>query len=106
MAVSEPTDSQYRALLDISKSIALHRDLASRLRAVVRADGVIIRLHDAARNTMRAHVTAHPSFIPAFARGTPIPMEGTTGGVAFTTGRPVFINKPDFERFNSEYASY
>jgi hypothetical protein len=33
-------------------------------------------------------------------------MEGTTGGVAFTTGRPVFLNKPDFERFNSVDASY
>ncbi|MGA9770988.1 MAG: hypothetical protein WBV94_18280 [Blastocatellia bacterium] len=50
-----PTASQYRALLEISESIARHRDFASllrdlamHLRSVVQFDGVSIVLYDAA----------------------------------------------------------
>src|ERR1044072_534032 len=57
---NEPTVSQYRALLDIAESIALHRDMASlmrdlsrHLRTVVQFDGVSIVLYDAALGKMR-----------------------------------------------------
>jgi formate hydrogenlyase transcriptional activator len=54
---------RYRALLEVSESIALHRgladlfhELATRLHHVVRFDFLTLLLHEPARNTMRLHI--------------------------------------------------
>ncbi|MEK6324754.1 MAG: biotin/lipoyl-binding protein [Acidobacteriota bacterium] len=78
--------------------------ISASLRRVVQHDVSGIGLYDPEAGELRAHVLEHPGDLPAFARGTPIPMEGTTGGVAFTTGQPVFVEdmmKPTKRRLKS-----
>src|ERR671927_476971 len=80
----QPTVAQYQALLEVSESIALHRDLASllrdlarHLRSVVECEGITILLHNPERDTMRLLVVesildkraALPDELPA--DGTP-----------------------------------
>ena len=70
---------QYVALLAVSEAIvaqrelqALIRDLAGRLRPLVRFDRLVVALHDAASNTLRLHVLEHVDRAqPAVAAGTP-----------------------------------
>ena len=107
----ERDHERIRLLLDINNAVVSHLALdelfhviSLSLRKVVPHDVSGIGLYDAESGQLRSHVLEYPVDLPNFARGTPIPMEGTTGGVAFTTGRPVFVDKPDFERFNSDYA--
>src|ERR1051325_5360004 len=100
-----------RLLLDINNAVVSHLDLnelmhviSESLQRVVPHDVSGIGLYDPEAGELRAHVLEYPGDIPAYARGTVIPLEGTTGGVAFTTGKPVFVKRPDFETFNSVYA--
>jgi formate hydrogenlyase transcriptional activator len=100
-----------RLLLEVNNAVVSHLSLdelmhaiSESLQRVVPHDISGIGLYDPQSGQLCSHVTEYPSHLPNFARGTPIPMEGTTGGVAFTTGQPVFIGKPDFERFHSDYA--
>jgi hypothetical protein len=59
---------QYQALLEVSQSIASHRDLAALCRdlaehlpRVVSFDSLWLVLHDPARNRMRLHVLEGPA---------------------------------------------
>jgi GAF domain len=62
-----------------------------------------VALYDSDAGVLRAHVLEYLKPLPNFAPGTPIPMQGTTAGLAFTTGQPVFVDKPDLERFTAQY---
>jgi len=100
-----------RLLLDINNAVVSHLDLdkllhviSGSLRKVVPHDISGIGLYDAESGELRAHVLEYPQALPNFARGTVIPLEGTTGGLAFTTGVPVFIDRPDPERFYADYS--
>ncbi|HKY05772.1 MAG TPA: sigma 54-interacting transcriptional regulator [Blastocatellia bacterium] len=94
---AEPSVSQYRALLEVSESIAhyrdmrsLARDLAIHLRGVVKFDGIIILLQDSERNTMRAHVVESMIDL-TFPVPVELPGEGTPGGWAWQTQQPVLV---------------
>src|SRR5215471_4777174 len=100
-----------KLLLDINNAVVSHlalneliHSISESLKRVVPHDISGISLYDPDAGVLRAHVLEYQEALPNFARGNPIPMEGTTGGLAFTTGEPVFVDKPDLERFNSEYA--
>jgi formate hydrogenlyase transcriptional activator len=73
---------QYQALLEVSHSIASHRDLTAlfrdlveRLPRVVSFDSLWLVLHDSARNRMRLHVLEGPA--RAVAEETAWPLERT-----------------------------
>lgn len=102
-----------KLLLAVNNAVVAHLDLeellaavSASLRQVVAHDVSGIALYDPASDQLRAHVLGggDRASAPYFARGVPIPFSGTTGGEAFTTGQPVFANKPDFARFHSDYA--
>src|SRR6185369_11973243 len=100
-----------RLLLDINNAVVSHLDLdkllhviSGSLRKVVPHDISGIGLYDAESGELRAHVLEYPQALPNFARGTVIPLEGTTGGLEFTTGVPVFIDRHDPERFYADYS--
>jgi formate hydrogenlyase transcriptional activator len=63
-----------------------------------------VGLYDQKSDRLIAFSTQFPQGHPYREKGVQIPFEGTTGGLAFTTGQPVFVDKPDPERFNSHYA--
>ena len=60
MSVIEPLAEQYRALLEVSESIAAHHDLpdvfralAQRLPRVLKFSSMVLGLHDPSKNVMR-----------------------------------------------------
>jgi formate hydrogenlyase transcriptional activator len=63
-----------------------------------------VGLYDQKSEQLIAFSTQFPPGHPFRDKGISIPFEGTPGGLAFTTGQPVFLDKPDPERFNSHYA--
>ena len=85
---------RYRALLEVSESIALHRDLADlfhdlagRLHRVVRFDFLSLVLHEPSRGTMRLHVleTLEPAAIEA---GMESHISEGPAGIVWQTQRP------------------
>src|SRR5215471_12165995 len=100
-----------KLLLDINNAVVSHlalneliHSISESLKRVVPHDISGISLYDSEAGVLRAHVLEYPDDLPIFARGTPIPMEGSPAGLAFTTGQPVFIDKPEPERFYSDYS--
>jgi formate hydrogenlyase transcriptional activator len=93
---------RYRALLDVSESISLNRDLtalfedlAQRLRGVMTFDYLNLVLHVPERNTMRLRVLTstqppEPSFLET-------PVDETPSGVVWQTQRPLVICDIDRE---------
>jgi formate hydrogenlyase transcriptional activator len=63
-----------------------------------------VGLYDQKSEQLIAFSTQFPPGHPFRNKGVAIPLEGTPGGLAFTTGQPVFLDKPDPERFDSHYA--
>ncbi len=87
-----------RLLLEVSESIASHRDLealfqdlAQRIPQIVPFDYINVVLHDAGRNVMRLCflVTAQPS---TFSTGLEIPMDESPGGLVWRTQQPLTVN--------------
>src|SRR6185295_18837011 len=85
-----------KLLLDVNNATVSHLALdellhaiSESLKRVIPHDVSGIGLYDPETRQLRAHVLEYSVELPIFARGTPIPMEGTTGGLAFTTGQPV-----------------
>ena len=93
---------QYRALLEVSESIALNRDLpglfqdlAQRLHRVVRFDYLNLVLHVPERNTMRLRVlTATSPVEPSFLE---TPIEETPSGLVWQTQQPLVVHDIDGE---------
>jgi formate hydrogenlyase transcriptional activator len=93
---------QYLTLLEVSKSIASHRnlselfhDLAERLHPLVNFHFLTMMLHDATRNVMRLHLleTAAPGTLRA---GEEYAMEESPSGLVWRTQEPLIID--DLER--------
>src|SRR5260370_6753529 len=93
---TEDTLRQFETLLEVSESIALHRDLgalfhdlAERLHRVVQFDYLNLVLHDPETNAMRLHIleTAQPHQIQP---GLALPLDETPSGLVFETQQPYF----------------
>jgi formate hydrogenlyase transcriptional activator len=96
-AALEPPRSEFQALLEVSESIALHRDLtalfhdlARRLHRVVEFDFLSVVLHDDARNVMRLHIL-ETDFETDLQPGIETPVERSLGGEVWRTQRPLLI---------------
>jgi formate hydrogenlyase transcriptional activator len=97
-AIVESPVSEYQALLEVSESIALHRDLnalfhdlAARLHPIIEFDFLSLVLHDESRDVMRLHILEteldtdmHP--------GKETPVEKSLGGQVWKTQRPLVID--------------
>src|SRR5438105_1857851 len=86
-----------RLLLEVSESIALHRDLgelfhdlAQRLPRLVPFDYINLVLHDPTREVMRLHVLAVP--VPGTIRpGLELPVDESPGGLVWKTQQPLMV---------------
>jgi formate hydrogenlyase transcriptional activator len=99
-----------RLMLEITTAVVAQLDLrellqviSTRIRDVLGADTAGVGLFDQASNQLRAFVTDFPPGHPFRETGITIPLEGSPGGLAFTTGQPVFLDKPDLARFTSDF---
>ena len=88
---------QNRTLLEVSESIAAHRDLtelfrdlAQRLPRVVHVNFVSLSLHDPARRIMRLHTIQ--ANVPAdIVGGHECPVEDSPGGLVWQTQQPLLV---------------
>jgi formate hydrogenlyase transcriptional activator len=92
-----------RLLLEVSESIALHReledlfrDLARRLPHIVPFDYINVVLHEAAGDVMRLRllITSQPSTINP---GLQLPVEESPGGLVWKTQQPLIVNNVALE---------
>jgi formate hydrogenlyase transcriptional activator len=86
-----------RLLLEVSESIASHRnlgdlfrDLADRLPRVVPFDYINLLLHDAVTDVMRLHILVAPPESTIHA-GLELPVDGSIAGTVWRTQEPVVI---------------
>jgi formate hydrogenlyase transcriptional activator len=91
-----------RLMLEINNAVVSQLDLrelvrvvSASLREVLQPDVTGISLYDPATNQFRAYFFDLPANLPPIEEGTPMPLEGTFGGLAFMSGRPVFMGRPD-----------
>jgi len=88
---------QYQALLEVSQSIASHRDLAAlfrdlveRLPRVVSFDSLWLVLHDPSRNRMRLHLLEGPARAGADEGGWPLERPTRQGIAGSCQGGGIF----------------
>ena len=91
---------QYQTLLEVTESIALHRDLselfhdlAQSLRNVLQFDHLSVRLHDPQGNVMRRHILQRSSPVDLHKE---LPVSGSLVGWVWENQQPVLIE--DIER--------
>ena len=90
-------EDRYRALLEVSEAIAIHRDLhelfrdlAQRLPRVVPVNFVALSLHDPARHLMRLH-TPQANVSAEIVGGREESVEDTPTGLVWQTQQPLLI---------------
>ncbi len=106
MSVADPLAEQYRALLEVSESIAAHQDLtelfralAQRLPRVLKFSSIVLALHDSSKNVMRLHVLEDPRPLPV-SPGLEFPIEDVPGGWVWQHQQPlVCLNLEEETRF-------
>lgn len=81
----------------------LARVTVSSLREALHHDVIGISLYDPETNQFRASMFELPDNLPPIEEGTPMPLEGTVGGLAFFSGRPIFMNHYEPEFLASEF---
>ena len=96
-------------LLDITNAVVSHLDLcellkeiSSCLRRVMPHDLAGLALYDSAAGRLLAHVLDFPGNEEFAEAGTPIPLEGTPEGRAFTTRQTVLIKRLSLSEFLAE----
>ena len=104
---------QYQALLEVSQSIASHRDLAAlfrdlveRLPRVLSFDSLWLVLHDPSRNRMRLHVLEGPAREAAEESAWPLerPMEESPSALVWSTQEPLVVfNLADDPRYRAAF---
>ncbi len=102
-AVTESRASEYQALLEVSESIALHRDLdalfhdlAGRLHPIIEFDFLSLVLHDDARDVMRLHIL-ETELETDIHTGKETPVEKSLGGQVWKTQQPLVIDDVESE---------
>src|SRR5262249_12598885 len=99
-----------RLMLEINNAVVSHlnlrelvRVISTCVREVLQTDITSVSLYDPELNQFRAYLFDLPANLPSIEEGTPIPLEGTIGGRALTSGRPVFVKSTDITRAPSEF---
>src|SRR5215470_12397186 len=102
-----PRPDRAQALLRINNAIASHLELAPLLKAVSQClrnalphDFAGLAIYDREAGQLRVHGLDFES--ERFAIGQLVPLEGTPGGLAFTSQRPVLRHRPDPNEFPAE----
>lgn len=101
---SEQLAQQYRTLLEVSESIAAHRDLqalfheiAECLHRVVRFEYMQLILHGAERNIMRVHLLEAPDPSGDVLGCQELPVEESPGGWAWQRQEPLVVSSIEHE---------
>jgi formate hydrogenlyase transcriptional activator len=97
-------------LLEINNAVISNLDLRSLMETisiclakVSHYDAVGLALYDPEINQLRAY--SNPTDQAFIDEGQPIPFEGSAPGLAFTTGKPVLLDRHRGERLHSDFNS-
>ncbi len=103
------SNERSRLLLEINNAVVSHLELAPLLKAVSNClrqsmphDFAGLAMYYPEQNHLRVHGLNFPEGHPFFLEGQIIPIEGTPGGLAVKTGRPVLRHRPDLEEFPAD----
>jgi formate hydrogenlyase transcriptional activator len=95
-----------KLLLEINNALVSHLDLrelvhavSSSLQHVISHDSVGLAIYDADTGKMFAQAVS--SLLDPMPEGIYYDPEGTTSGLTFKTGQPLYLPRPDYERFPS-----
>ena len=95
-------------LLEINNAVVSNLDVQSLMKTisfclgkVSQYDTVGLALYDPETNQLRAY--SNPTDQAFIDEGQPIPFEGSAPGLAFTTGKPVLLDRYKGEPLNSEF---
>ncbi len=93
-----------RLLLEVSESIASHRDLdelfhdlSQRLPPIVPFDYINLIVHDATRDVMRLHILVAPKS-STISPGLELPVDESPGGLVWKTQQPLMVEDVALER--------
>lgn len=112
--VPEPNGSltatnRAQVLLEINNAIVAHLELAPLLKAVSEClrrelphDFAGLAIYDPEIQQLRVHGLNFKAGEEHFSIGQIVPIEGTPGGLAFTSRRPVLRHRPDANEFPAE----
>jgi formate hydrogenlyase transcriptional activator len=96
-------------LLNVNNAIVSHLDLrelmpviSAYLRDALKHDLVGLSLYEAESNQLRAYIYDTPDDQHLVEEGELVPLEGSMGGLAFTSGKPVFKNNLSDDSFPSD----
>ncbi|MCI0541757.1 MAG: sigma 54-interacting transcriptional regulator [Verrucomicrobiales bacterium] len=99
-----------RLMLEINNAVVselslreLFRVISAKTREVMGNDTTSVAVYDPESNRLRAYLFDQPDNMPAIEEGTLIPLEGTMGGRAFSSGQPVFLNRGVVERASADF---
>lgn len=103
MLLTDNLNDQYRALLEVTESIAAHhdlaelfRDLVQRLPRVIKCSSISLGLHNSDRNTMQMHILEHVGAGP-LAPGMEQPVEDVPGGWVWQHQQPLVCTNVERE---------
>ncbi len=99
-----------RLMLEINNAVVselslreLVRVISTSIREVMDYDTASVGLYDPETNQLRAYLFDQPDSLPPIEEGTLIPLEGTVGGLAISSGRPAFIRRTDLNRATNDF---
>jgi len=99
-----------RLMLEVNNAVVsqlslrdLVRVIGSCLRNVLQNDVTAVFLYDAEGHQFRSYMFDVPPSMPAIDEGVGVPIEGSMGGVAFQSGRPIFMTVQEIEGTLSDF---
>ncbi|HZP64477.1 MAG TPA: sigma 54-interacting transcriptional regulator [Terriglobales bacterium] len=100
--VSQRVQDQLKLILDLTNQVVsnlefhdLLRAASASVRQVMRCEAAAVMLVDADRKNLVVHALDFPESRGLFTEGALVPIEGSTPGDAFKSGKPVIVNRLD-----------
>jgi formate hydrogenlyase transcriptional activator len=102
---TEDVDLSYRALVDIAGALSSHselpdllRNLRGHLESLIPFSFLAVCLRDRDADTITVRFLESPDPVATQLVGRSFPLEGSYGGAAMSTGRPVYVARVDEDR--------
>lgn len=99
----------WRLLLDVNNAVVSHLDMkelvksvSTSLSSLIPLEAAGIALYESEYNHLRIFANNLTTGFTGFKEGNVIPLEGTPGGLVFTSGRPLLVSRPDLEKFPAD----
>jgi len=100
--VSQRVQDQLKLILDLNNQVVSNLDFrgllhaaSAKVREVMRCDAAAVMLADAEGKHLIVHALDYPESRGIFTEGSLVPIEGSTPGDSFKSGKPIVVNRLD-----------